>query len=129
MAGASRPSAVYLALVFCLGLGLAWVGWRVTELSQQVGDLQGRVDSLSTELSQADEALVQSQAAVQRVRDAADELSDTVDALGTQGVAEVLPALVQASQDLQDAVTDAEATVGNLPAPQAEEPDQPALVT
>lgn len=128
MAGASRPP-LHLAVVFCLALGLAWVGWRLTVLSQQVGELQGRVDSLSSELQQADDTLAQSQAALQRVRDATDDLSDTVDALGSQGVGEVLPVLLQARQALQEAVSDAVDAVGGAPDPQTDEPDQPALVT
>lgn len=128
MAGASRPP-FHLAVVFCLALGLAWVGWRLTVLSQQVGELQGRVDSLSSELQQADDTLAQSQAALQRVRDATDDLSDTVDALGSQGVGEVLPVLLQARQALQNAVSDAVDAVGGAPDPQTDEPDQPALVT
>jgi TolA-binding protein len=102
-----------LFVVFCLGLGLAWVGWRVTDLAQQVSDLQGQVNQLSGEAQAADDALTQSQAAMQRVREATDELSNTVDALGDQDVREVLPALLQARQALQEAVTDAEDALGD----------------
>ena len=82
--------AMYLPVVFCLGLGLAWVGWRVMDLAQQVGELQGQVNALSGEVQAADDALAQSQAAMLRVREATDELSDTVDALGNQDAREVL---------------------------------------
>ena len=48
--------AMYLPVVFCLGLGLAWVGWRVMDLAQQVGELQGQVNALSGEVQAAIEA-------------------------------------------------------------------------
>lgn len=113
--------AMYLPVVFCLGLGLAWVGWRVTDLAQQVHELQGQVDQLSGEVQTADDALAQSQAAMQRVRQATDELSDTMDALGDRDAREVLPALLQARQALQEAVTDAEDTLGDGAAKPAED--------
>ncbi len=113
--------AMYLPVVFCLGLGLAWVGWRVMDLAQQVGELQGQVNALSGEVQAADDALAQSQAAMLRVREATDELSDTVDALGNQDAREVLPALLQARQALQEAVTDAEDALGDGAAKPAED--------
>jgi hypothetical protein len=130
IAMAAAPRTYYLAVLFALGLGLAWVGWRVTALSLQVGELQARVEALSDELQQADDTLAQSQEAMQRVRDATDGLSAAVDALDGRALGEVLPALLQARQALQEAVTDAEDAVGAGPDPQEDDaPAQPALET
>lgn len=128
MAGASsRP--FYLAVVLCLGLGLAWVGWRVTDLAQQVSELQGQVNALSDEVQAADDALAQSQAALQRVHQASDDLSGALESLGDHDAGQVLPALLQAQQALQEAVSDAEDALGDGPAQPTDDTPKDDLLT
>lgn len=127
MAGATRPYS--FAIVFCLALGLAWVGWRVTDLAQQVSDLQGQVQALSDDAQAADDALAQSQEALRRVRAASDDLSDSLESLNGPNPGAALPALFRAQQALLDALSDAEDALGGEDAPADDEPADPDTLT